>query len=147
VTLFPRARIIHCRRDVRDVALSCWLTHFLRIRWANDLQHLAERINDYFRVMEHYRRVLRSPVFELDYEQMVADQEGTSRRVVAFAGLEWHPACLEFHRTERLVRTASVAQVRQRIYRRSVARWKHYEAMLRPLLERLRLPPGYDTSA
>jgi tetratricopeptide (TPR) repeat protein len=147
VTLFPRARIIHCRRDVRDVALSCWLTHFLRIRWANDLGHLAERINDYFRVMEHYRRVLPSPVFELDYEQMVADQEGTSRRLLAFTGLEWHPACLEFHRTERLVRTASVAQVRQPIYRRSVARWRRYEAMLRPLLERLRLPPGYDVSA
>jgi tetratricopeptide (TPR) repeat protein len=144
VTLFPRARIIHCRRDVRDVALSCWMTHFSRIRWANGLEHLAERINDYLRLMDHYRRVLPASVFELDYEQMVADQEGTSRRLLDFAGLEWRPACLEFHKTERLVRTASVAQVRQPIYRRSVARWKHYEAVLRPLLERLRLPAGYD---
>jgi hypothetical protein len=145
VTMFPHAKIIHCRRDVRDVALSCWLTNFTRIRWANDLVHLAERINDYLRIMDHYRGVLSVPLFELDYEQMVADQEGTSRRLLDFVGLDWDPACLNFHQTERLVRTASVAQVRQPIYRRSVARWKRYEAMLRPLLDRLQLPGDLTT--
>jgi tetratricopeptide (TPR) repeat protein len=139
-TLFPRAKIIHCRRDVRDVALSCWITNFARIRWANDLEHIAERINDYFRIMAHWQAVLPVPVFEVEYEQMVADQEGTSRRLLEFVGLDWDPACLQFHRTERLVRTASVAQVRQPIYRRSVARWERYAAALRPLLDRL--PPA-----
>jgi tetratricopeptide (TPR) repeat protein len=142
VTLFPNARLIHCKRDVRDVALSCWITNFARLRWANDLTHLAERINDYLRLMEHYHRVLPAPLFEVEYEQMVADQEGMTRRLLDFVGLEWDPACLNFHQTERLVRTASVAQVRQPIYKRSVARWRHYEAALRPLLERLHLPPG-----
>src|SRR5262249_30679483 len=123
VTLFPNARLIHCRRDVRDVALSCWITNFARLRWASDLAHLAERINDYLRLMDHYRRVLPVPLFEVEYEQMVADQEGTTRRLLDFVGLEWDPACLNFHQTERLVRTASVAQVRQPIYKRSVARW------------------------
>jgi hypothetical protein len=66
---------------------------------------------------------------------LIADQEGVSRRLVAWLGLEWDERCLNFHRTERLVRTASVAQVRQPIYRRSVARWKHYEIMLKPLLD------------
>ncbi|OWK34714.1 TPR repeat protein [Fimbriiglobus ruber] len=138
VTLFPRAKIIHCRRDVRDVALSCWLTHFSRIRWASDLIDLADRVNDYLRLAEHYHRVLPITVFELDYEQMVGDQEVTTRRLLDFVGLDWDPACLQFHKTERLVRTASVSQVRQPIYRRSVDRWKRYEAMLEPFLNRLR---------
>lgn len=143
VTLFPQARFIHCRRDVRDVALSCWSTNFSRIRWANDLEHLAERINDYLRIMDHWRKVLPVAVFQIDYEQLVADQERTTRRLLDFVGLEWDPACLSFHKTERLVRTASVAQVRQPIYQRSVARWKHYEAALRPLLARLSLPTAH----
>jgi tetratricopeptide (TPR) repeat protein len=133
--VFPRARFIHCRRDVRDVALSCWITHFAKIRWAFDLEHIAHRIREYWRIMAHWRRVLPAPLLEVDYEELVADQEGVSRRLLDWAGVEWDDKCLSFHKTERLVRTASVAQVRQPIYRRSVARWKHYEVMLRPLLD------------
>jgi len=136
-TVFPNARIIHCTRDVRDVALSCWITQFGSIRWANDLGHLADRINLYLRVMAHYKRVLPVQVLDVPYEQLVADQESTTRRMLNFVGLDWDAGCLNFHRTERLVRTASVSQVRQPIYTRSVARWKHYEEMLRPLLGRL----------
>jgi hypothetical protein len=135
--VFPRARFIHCRRDVRDVALSCWITHFSQIRWAFDLEHIAHRVLQYQRIMSHWRQVLPVPLLEVNYEELTADQEGVSRRLVDWLGLEWDDACLNFHRTERLVRTASVAQVRQPIYRRSVARWKHYEAMLKPLLDRL----------
>jgi len=140
VTLFPKARIIHCQRDVRDVALSCWITNFTRIRWANDLEHLATRVNNYFQIMDHWQKVLPAPVLSIGYEEMVADQEGTTRRLLDFVGLDWNPACLNFHKTERLVRTASVAQVRQPIYKQSVARWKHYETALRPFLERLNIP-------
>jgi tetratricopeptide (TPR) repeat protein len=142
-TLFPNAKIIHCTRDVRDVALSCWITQFGSIRWASDLEHLAERINTYLELMEHYRRALPVPVFEVSYEEMVADQETTTRRLLDFVGLDWHSQCLNFHQTERLVRTASVSQVRQPVYSRSVARWKRYENMLDPLLKRLKLPDGY----
>jgi len=145
--VFPRARFIHCRRDVRDVALSCWITNFSQIRWAFDLEHIAHRVLQYQRVMSHWRQVLPVPLLEVDYEELTADQEGVSRRLVAWLGLEWDENCLNFHRTERLVRTASVAQVRQPIYRRSVARWKHYEAMLKPLLDRLGgLPVGEGMS-
>jgi tetratricopeptide (TPR) repeat protein len=133
-TIFPRARFIHCRRDVRDVALSCWTTNFAHIRWANDLEHLARRILDYRRLMAHWRAVLPVPILEIDYEELVADQEVQSRRLIDWLGLDWDPACLEFHKTERLVRTASVAQVRQPMYSRSVQRWKHYEKALEPLL-------------
>jgi tetratricopeptide (TPR) repeat protein len=136
-TLFPNAKIVHCRRDVRDTALSCWMTNFSRINWANDLADLAERINDYQRVMDHYRRVLPTPILEIDYEETVTDQLGATRRLLDWIGLPWNDACLDFHKTDRLVRTASVAQVRQPIYTRSVARWKRYEAHLEPFLARV----------
>ncbi len=135
--LFPEARIIHCRRDLRDVALSCWLTNFAYLLWSVDLEHIAHRLEQYVRVTDHWRQVLPGRMLEIDYEQLVADAEGTSRRLIAWLGLEWHDDCLHFHQTERLVRTASVTQVRQPIYRRSVARWRRYESMLAPLLDHL----------
>ncbi|HEY1340332.1 MAG TPA: sulfotransferase [Bryobacteraceae bacterium] len=135
--VFPRARFIHCRRDVRDVALSCWITQFGQIRWAFDLEHIAHRIQQYRRIMAHWGQTLPVPVLDIDYEELTRDQERVSRRLVEWLGLEWDDRCLDFHRTERLVRTASVAQVRQPMYRHSVARWKNYEAMLSPLLSLL----------
>ena len=135
--LFPRARFIYCRRDLRDVALSCWTTNFSAIRWANDLDHLARRVKQHRRLMAHWQRVLPVPMLEIDYEETVADQEGQSRRLIEWLGLDWDDRCLSFFRTERLVRTASVTQVRQPIYRRSVERWRHYESMLAPLLASL----------
>lgn len=74
---------------------------------------------------------------EVDYEATVSDLESVARRLVAACGLEWEPACLEFYRTERPVRTASVTQVRQPVYQRSVARWKHYEPALGDLFAAL----------
>jgi hypothetical protein len=83
-------------------------------------------------------------MLEVNYEETVADLEGVARRLVAWCGLEWDPACLAFHQGKRLVRTASITQVRQPIYRRSVARWKHYEEALGALLTQL---PNEATSA
>jgi tetratricopeptide (TPR) repeat protein len=136
-TLFPRAWFIHCRRDLRDVAVSCWMTNFRQIRWANDLDHIAGRIAEYQRLMEHWRLVLPVPVLEVEYEETVADLESVARRLIDWCGLEWEPACLAFHECKRAVRTASVGQVRQPVYSRSVARWKHYEPALAPLFARL----------
>ena len=91
-SLFPRAKFIHCRRDLRDVAVSCWMTHFQEIRWANDQQHIASRFHEYRRIMEHWRKVLPVPLLEVDYEETVADLEGVARKLVAWCGLEWEPA-------------------------------------------------------
>jgi tetratricopeptide (TPR) repeat protein len=135
--LFPRAKFIHCRRDLRDIAVSCWMTNFRHIRWALDPEHIASRFREYRRLMEHWQRVLPVPVLEVDYEETVADLEGVARRLVDWCGLAWEPACLEFHKSRRPVRTASVTQVRQPIYKRSVARWKHYEGALAPLFAQL----------
>jgi tetratricopeptide (TPR) repeat protein len=136
-TLFPRAKLIHCRRDLRDVAVSCWMTHFQEVRWANDPQHITLRFQQYQRIMEHWRKVLPVPLLEVDYEELVADPEGVARRLVEWCGLEWEPSCLEFHQAKRPVTTASAVQVRQPVFRTSVGRWKHYERALAPLLDRL----------
>ena len=90
------------RRDLRNVAVSCWLSDFRSIRWANDPSHIARRLGQYVRLMEHWRGgVRREPLIEVDYEDTVADLEGVARRLVAGCGLAWDPSCLEFHRTRR----------------------------------------------
>ena len=126
--LFPNATLIHCRRDFRDVALSCWLTGFRSVRWTNAIEHIASRFEQHVRLMDHWRSVVPATIHQVDYEETVADLEGTARRLVAACGLEWDPACLDFHRTRRAVRTASFAQVRRPVYPSSVGRWKNYES-------------------
>jgi hypothetical protein len=142
--LFPRAVFIHCRRDLRDVALSCWMTDFRSIRWASDTAHIAARFHEYRRAMDHWEQVLPAPIHHVDYQETVTDLESVARRLLAACGLEWEPACLEFHRTERPVRTASLAQVRQPVYRHSLARWKHYEESLAALFAAL--PPEEEST-
>lgn len=104
--MFPQATFIHCRRDLRDVAVSCWLTDFSSIRWADDPANLAARFHQYRRLMEHWRQVLPVPVLEVDYEQSVADLETVAQRLVACCGLPWEAACLAFHRGGRFARRA-----------------------------------------
>jgi tetratricopeptide (TPR) repeat protein len=135
--MFPAATFIHCRRDLRDVALSCWMTDFRTIRWANHPAHIAARFHDYRRLMDHWRAALPVVLHEVDYEDTVAGLEGVARRLMDACGLDWDPACLDFHRTQRTIRTASLAQVRQPIYRTSVSRWRHYEKALANLFEAL----------
>jgi len=136
--LFPQATFIHVRRDLRDVAVSCWMTNFRGIRRANDAEDLAGRIRDYRRLSDHWQRVLPAPIREVINERLVDDFETEARRLVTACGLSWDPACLQFHQTARPVRTASVTQVRQPLYRKSVARWKNYETALAVLFARLR---------
>ncbi len=87
--------------------------------------------------MAHWRKVLPAPILEVDYAETVADLEGVARRLVAWCGLEWEPKCLDFHRAQRPVTTASAIPVRQPVFTTSVGRWKHYEQALGPLFARL----------
>jgi hypothetical protein len=87
--------------------------------------------------MEHWRKVLPIPILEVAYENVVADVEAEARRLVAGCGLGWEPACLAFYETRRPVQTASILQVRQPIYSRSVGRWQKYANELAPLLAQL----------
>ncbi len=131
----PHARIIHLRRSPRDTCLSVYFQHFkTNLSYANDLEDLAAYYLEYLRLMDHWRSVLPANILlDVPYEGLVADQENWSRRMIEFIGLPWDAACLEFHRTERSVRTASKWQVRQRISSASVGRWRHYEQSLGPL--------------
>jgi tetratricopeptide (TPR) repeat protein len=138
--LFPRAHIIHCRRDPMDVCASAYLQNFKWMTHAATLDDIAFYYHQYIRLMEHWQRVLPTPIHEVVYEEMVADQENMSRKLVAACGLEWDERCLAFYRTERPVQTASKLQVRQPIFHRSVGRWKHFQAHLEPLRLALGVP-------
>lgn len=137
--ILPNARIIHCRRDPVDTCLSCYTRKFSRGQdFAYDLGELGTYYRAYEDLMAHWRQRLPPDRFmEVAYEAVVDDLEGQARRLIAFCGLDWDDACLAFHQTSRQVRTASVNQVRQPLYRGSVARWKAFEAHLGPLLEAL----------
>ncbi len=137
--MLPRARIVHIRRNAVDTCLSN-LTKLFRTGQGHtyDLRELGLFYVNYARLMEHWRAVLPpGSFFELRYEDLVADTESHARALIDYCGLPWEPQCLEFHKTERSIRTASVTQVRQPIYKSSVARWKRYEKSLGPLLETL----------
>jgi hypothetical protein len=136
--MLPRARIIVCRRDPRDIGLSCYFNNFVGgLEWSNDLKDIASQIRDTDRIVAHWRAVLPGPFIEIQYEDLVRDLESESRRLVDFLDLDWDPACLEFHQTERPVATASMWQVRQRLYDSSVGRWRLYEKHLSPLFNGL----------
>ena len=137
----PDARILHTRRDPVDTCLSCFSQLFAgHLPYTYDLAELGRYYRAYAALMTHWQEVLPPDVLiEVRYEDVVADLEGQTRRLLAHCGLDWDPRCLDFHRTERPVRTASMNQVRRPLYQSSVARWRGYEAFLGPLLDALGL--------
>jgi tetratricopeptide (TPR) repeat protein len=139
-TLFPFARVILCRRDARDTCLSCFFQRFTTGNlFSFDLAECGRHHVQTDRLIAHWLTVLPSRMLQVQYEDLVADLEGQSRRIVDFLGLPWNPACLDFHQKERTVQTPSTWQVRQPIYTRSVGRWRNYERHLGPLFEALGL--------
>ena len=131
----PNARIIHMQRQPLDNCLSIYCQHFeSAVTYANDLEDLAHYYTEYLRVMNHWESVLpREAILNVPYEALVRDQEAWSRAILNFIGLPWDSRCLEFHRTQRSVVTASKWQVRQKITGSSVGRWRNYEKFLGPL--------------
>jgi tetratricopeptide (TPR) repeat protein len=140
--VFPRARIIHVRRNPIDTCLSIYFQNFSNMGpWVNDLEHLTHYYGQYVRITNHWRDTLPAAAFmEVPYEALIEDQEGWTRRMLDFAGLPWDPKCLEFHVTERVVVTASKWQVRQKLHAQSVARWKKYQQFVGPLRQLLESP-------
>jgi tetratricopeptide (TPR) repeat protein len=132
----PGARIVHMRRSPIDTCLSIYFQHFKTAHfYANDLDDLAHYYAQYLRVMAHWRATLpEAAMLDVPYEALIDDQEAWSRKMLEFIGLPWDPVCLDFHRAERAVITASKWQVRQRINRSSVERWRNYEKFVGPLL-------------
>jgi hypothetical protein len=134
-TLFPRAKIIHCRRNPLDTCVSCFTKIFHEGQdYTYDLKELGEFYRLYTQTMAHWRALLPAGVMlEIQYEEVVDDLEAAARKLVAHCNLPWDPACLNFHTTARPVRTASFYQVRQPIYRSSVGAWRKFDRFLGPL--------------
>jgi tetratricopeptide (TPR) repeat protein len=132
----PNARVIHVRRDPRDTAVSLFATHFARgHEFAYELGELGRYIRSYLDLMAHWRAAAPGALLEVDYEALVGDLEGQTRRMLAYCGLPWDEACLAFPNADRSVRTASAVQVRRPIHARSIGRWRVHADRLRPLLE------------
>ena len=127
--LLPKARIVHCRRHPIDTCLSMYFTYFKgRMPFVSNKGDLTFAYREYARLMDHWRAVLSADRFlEIDYEGLVTDREPISRQLIAFAGLDWHDACLQPERNERSVTTASLWQARQPVFTSSVERWRRYE--------------------
>lgn len=133
-TLFPNAKIIHCCRQAEDSCLSIYKKIFVgRQYFAYDLDELGQYYNGYLDLMAHWHKILPGEILDIHYEDVIADTEGKTHQLLDWCGVEWDDACLDFHKTQRVVRTASSAQVRQPIYKSSVAAWKQYEEQLAPL--------------
>lgn len=137
--LFPGARVVWCRRDPRDTGLSCYATNFIdpALAFSERLQDIGTYSRGCDELMAHWQQVLDIPIFELQYEALVSDPETSVRDLLSALDLDWNPACLEFHKSKRVVKTSSSAQVREPFYTRSIGRWKHYTRHLEPLIDAL----------
>ncbi|MEA2079495.1 MAG: sulfotransferase [Pseudomonadota bacterium] len=137
--IFPNARFIHCQRNPLDNLISQYTLMFPNsVDYSYDLFNLGAHHTQYERLMHHWESVLPRRFFHIQYEELVADQEVWSRKLLDFLDLPWDPACLNFHKSDRVVRTYSDAQVRKPMYSSSVGRWKHYEKFLEPMQRGLR---------
>ena len=136
--LFPKARVVHCLRDPADTCFSLYRQHFLSgNEFAYGLEDIAEYYRFYRLMMEHWRPVLPTPVFELRYEALVEDQERVTRELLEHCKLSFDPACLRPHETRREIRSPGFWQVRQPLNRSALGESRRYQKHLRPLTEAL----------
>lgn len=137
--LFPQASIVHCRRTPAENALSIYKTNFVagHIPYAFDVDDVADRYANYQGLMAHWQKVMPQAFLTNVYEELVADQEGQSRKLLDWCGLDWRPEVLDFHTSKAPVHTASIAQVRQPIHSGSVGLAARYGSAAQPLLDAL----------
>ncbi len=135
--VLPNAKIIHVARNPFDTCLSCYTRLFERSQLHSyDLVELGRYFNNYIRIMNHWQNTLPSDAFlTVHYENLVDDLEHEARQMIAHCGLDWDDACLDFHKSKRRVRTASIQQVRKPLYKSSKAKWRNYETQLQPLID------------
>ena len=129
--LFPKAKIIHCRRQPLDTCISIYLANFqVGHEYSGNLYNIGAHYHQYLRLMEHWRTYLSIKILELDYELLVHKPETLIRETLDYCGLTWNENCLHPHKLNRKVKTASFDQVRQPIHTESVNRYKNYEKYL-----------------
>jgi len=136
--LFPRARVVHCQRDELDTALSCFAEDSVdpALAFGASLRGIAAYTLAHRRLMAHWRSVLRTPIFEIAYETLIAAPESQVRALTTFLGLPWHDDCLRFHDSRRATAASQVRALRP-IYDSSLGRSRRYARELEPLRELL----------
>ncbi len=138
----PRARIVAVVREPMDSCYAMYKTLFAgAYPFSYDLHDLGRYYRAWQQLMRHWQAVLGDAFMVVRYEDLVADQETVTRRILAHCGLSWQQACLDFHARTGAVTTASAVQVRRPLYRTSVGKWRHYEVQLQPLARYLSAPP------
>ncbi len=140
--ILPKAKIIDARRE----SMACCFSNFKQLyasgqEFSYSLEDIGRYYRAYLELMAHWDAVLPGEVLRVQHEELVKDFEANVRRILEFVGLEFEPACLEFYKTGRSVRTASSEQVRQPIYKEGIDQWRHFEPWLGPLREALGNPP------
>ncbi len=134
--IFPTAKIIHTRRNIRDNCLSVYFQQFGRATsYANDLRHIAHYYSQQERLFSHWKECFSNAVYVVNYEELIESPERVLRGVLESLGLEWDPGVLDFRSSSGLVRTYSVWQVREGLHSRSKDRWRNYEPLLGRLAE------------
>ncbi len=136
--ILPNARII----DARRAALACCFSNFKQLFAAGQeftygIEDIARYYRLYVELMDHWNAVLPGKILRVQHEELVDDLEGNVRRLLDFCALEYEPACLEFHKTDRSIRTASSEQVRRPIFKEGLDQWRHFEPWLGPLKQAL----------
>jgi len=129
--LFPKSKIIFCKRDKKDVALSCWQNNFAAIQWANNFKDISNKFNNFSRVVRHWEGI-GIDWYNLSYENFVLDFDKGVASLLDFVGVEYDSGCIDFYKSKSCVKTASLSQVRKPLYTSSVGRWKNYESFLSP---------------
>jgi len=136
--MFPEAPIIYCTRDAIDTCFSCYTQNFAEgHQFSNTQKRLGVFYRYYEKLMEHWKTVLPARIMKIQYEELVNDPQYHIRLLIDFCGLEWSEQCERFYETDRPVATASRIQVKQKLYKTSVSRWKPFEPWLGTLIETL----------
>ncbi|MDX8381142.1 MAG: sulfotransferase [Ghiorsea sp.] len=137
--LFPQAKIISVRRDPRDIAMSNYFTDYQAkhggMGFAYNMVDIGQQLADHNALIMHWHQLFPGEILEINYEDVVDDTEGSARRMLEYIGVDWEPQVLAFNELDRAVKTASVWQVRQPIYKTSKAKWERYQSHLGPLIE------------
>ena len=136
--LFPNAIIIHCVRDPIDTCLSCYKHLFNgKLNFAYDLKELAKYHQLYQALMQHWHQIFPGAILDLQYEDLVNEQEKMTTMLLQHCQLAWETSCIEFYKNKRHIHTASALQVKKPIYKTSIGHWRNYEKHLQPLIDTL----------
>lgn len=137
--MMPKAKIIHCVRNPLDVCISLFKNNFAEdaIPFSYNLEASAQYYKLYNELMKYWKKILKDKILEINYEELVADQIIQTKKILEYCDLDWDDQCVNFYKSKRIVRTASVDQVRKPIYKNSVNSWKNYKSHIQPLINLL----------